>query len=83
MPLRHDSAAHGGPTPADPTYVCLYCGTPWAYARVQSLARCPDCGGPLEKAESPGEARPQLDADSGSSRSRGSKPRHSKTGRRG
>lgn len=53
MPLRIDAAAHGGPTPAMPTYVCLFCETPWAYARVQSLARCPDCGGPLAKAEPP------------------------------
>lgn len=60
MPLRHDSAAHGGPNPAMPTYVCLFCDTSWSYARVQSLARCPDCGGPLSKADG-SSAAGQLD----------------------
>jgi DNA-directed RNA polymerase subunit RPC12/RpoP len=60
MPLRHDSAAHGGPTPAMPSYVCLFCDTAWPYARVRSLARCPDCGGPLVKTD--GSGTPQGDS---------------------
>lgn len=62
MPLRLDAAAHGGPTPAMPTYVCLFCDTPWAYARVQSLARCPDCSGPLSKTEAAAAADDQAES---------------------
>lgn len=34
-----------------PLYGCTLCGASWSYRAVRHVARCPDCGGGLRRAE--------------------------------
>ena len=38
--------------PPRQAYVCVVCSSPWEYAEIRNIARCPTCDGGLVKRES-------------------------------
>jgi hypothetical protein len=38
--------------PPRQAYVCVVCRSPWEYAEIRNIARCPTCNGGLVKRES-------------------------------